>query len=348
MKNLYSYITQLDEKLFRDIDKERFALGLAYGYTGLCLYLFEQYRKTGDKRYESYAGKCFQTVCEQYNQSMSIGLYNGFAGISLGINILSLMGYVNVPKRFYKDINELCFKNLTLFTHKSTDVLDNMETKELILLLDYFCFQLNQKNCAAYEIPVYKKLLIKLMDFLYTNRLNEILQPPVHYRSDEELSRFLYALYKMYQLQIDTLRINRIIADLTDFVCALVPVPVASKLQLLYVMLKINEFYSSPEWNNHIRLLHTTLSVEGLCENTFGQALYYDQGLAGSIMLLHYLNTNYPEYAIPGNQDMLWHKIAESEAWDHLLQDGEYLQKHHNLFCGYPGIVLTCYKMKWL
>lgn len=341
-------LLQLDNKLFQKIEEDSYPLGLAYGYTGLSLYLFERAKITGDHLYEKYATQCIEHVYHEFTNTMTLGVYNGYASISLGLNILSHLGYIKTSPKTFHDINELCFKNMNYVSNKYPDMINKLETNELTLLLDYFCKQFTYNNIRNSEDLAYRKLIIKIIDFLYTERLEDFLNPPLLYTSDNVLMRYLHGLYEAFHLGIHQTRIMRILDSLSYFVCSLIPMQMASRLQLLYVMLKISTFYNTDIWHKHIKLLHENIDAHVLLKESYDKALFYDKGLASVILLLDGLNKEFPQFIINYNEKDFYEKIATSLAWKQLFMDDDYFQLHSSLFCGYPGLILVCNKKKWL
>lgn len=347
-ENFLQIIRKLDQKLFQRIENNTYPLGVAYGYTGVAIYLFEKAKMTNDSLYENYANLCIDYIFKELSSTMSIGIYNGYAGISLGVNVLSALGDIKISKKIFHDINELCFKNMNYVSNKEPDMISRLDTNELVLLIDYFCKQIEYSNTSQTENVIYKKLVIKIINYIYTERLEDIQCPPLYYATDNVLARYIHGLYKAHILGIHEIRIERILDDLSSFVCSLIPIQTASRLQMLYVMLEISTFYKTSIWDNHITLLYKNIDVQSIIKDLYDKAIFYDKGLASIILLLEGIKKKFPNYTIEYDERMFFEKISNSLAWNQLLVDEDYFQQHSNLFCGFPGLILVCNKMNWL
>lgn len=135
---------------------------------------------------------------------------------------------------------------------------------------------------------------------------------------------------------------------MSSFVCSLIPMQTASRLQLLYVMLEVSTFYKTSIWDKHIKLLHDNIDAQYIVTELYDKAIFYDKGLASVILLLEEVKKKFPEYTIKYNEREFFEKISSSLAWNQLLDDEEYFQLHSNLLCGFPGLILVCNKMNWL
>ena len=72
-----------------------------------------------------------------------------------------------------------------------------------------------------------------------------------------------------------------------------------------------------------------------------GRKIFISNGLSMIYILLHAINSNFPDYQIPFEPQMIYNKLNNSDAWRTMLERDYFYQIHHGLLNGFPGVQLV-------
>jgi hypothetical protein len=112
-------------------------------------------------------------------------------------------------------------------------------------------------------------------------------------------------------------------------------------------MLNLQPCVHDAAWRKYIQLLYREISVDEILENEMkGRKIFIDNGLAGIYILLHAINSSFPDYKIPFDPQTIYVQIRNSDAWNALLERDYFYDIRHGLLNGFPGVQLVLAHMK--
>ena len=340
-----NFIT-LNEKLLSFDDHP---IGLAYGKMGICIYYFYLSRWEEKEEYKQTADKLLDDVISNIQNTKDLSFEHGLTGIAIGLIHLVNEKFVGGDlNEILDDIDSYIFKSVAFL-----NLTDNYFPKSTLIHLIYYFYLRHNELQSTDSKYLYQELIIKMIEMFQHNLkadfYNEQSSDSIH---NYHPPVFLYAISKIYELDIYNPRISKIMEEFFDKILATMPLLHTNRLYLLFGLLSISPYEKfCPTYKekiaSHIRLLRENIDIEHIMivENK-NQDIYIKDGLSFAYILLVTIQKSYPEYAIDFNPQSLYDRIMNSEAWNALTEREYYLYLRKGLYDGYPGVNLVLYHIK--
>ena len=319
---------------------EGYPASLFHGKTGLSIYFFHLSRIESNSEYHAIADKLLdQVLLHGLSKNQSINVEDGLAGVGLGVTWL-------VKNRFIEaDLNELLeviddaiFRRIAF--QKDTS---GFSATLLSHLTGYLYIRLKEQTDINLK-TLYQYLIIKVLNMLYgkidDDFLNESYSFSVYHY---QLPVLLWIISKLLEAGFYNDRIYKMLDELQLRILSRFPLLHSNRLFLLWGMLNLKPYlHNRAPWNSHIQLLYREISLDEILENEMtGRRIFVSNGLSMIYILLHALNTDFPDYPIPFDPHIIYNKIQNSDAWNAMLERDYFYQIHHGLFNGFPGVRLV-------
>lgn len=323
----------------QDIYKQ--PLGLFGGRMGLCIYFFHQHRITDNIEYKNYAEKILISIYKQIHVELSTDIEDGLIGICYGIIYLIEQGFIEgkindiLKELDDKIFNRLYFSLLSLQPHLYIE-----EHLKIISYSIYFCKRIQDPNLKNDEKVVFEQIVIKSINAIDTTQH--------HFQTYEHKpfsplkyfpSYYLMLLSNVYELGFYSYKVKKICDELSENILSLFPQSQSYRLLLSYAMTKINMFYLSPEWSNHIDMLKSKIDIQHIVKNEFpNKNIWVHNGICGFYILLK-------KYGVlnDDNSEIVFYKIISSNHWTDLYIDNQTkLLPSAGLMSGLSGVILIC------
>lgn len=283
-----------------DIDKEK-ASGLLVGHAGVCLFLYQVYRKTGLSKFEEAADLMLDNILEKQTIMSSANFRDGLAGIGWGIEYLLQNHYCEADSNnILEDVDNLIFKAV----HENRI--------PLLTINDGLCgylFYLNSriknerdKNSTTFRINCdLFKLLINKIDKIALDQL-QLIARDTHFDLLWQFPILLEALSQSLDLNLYNAKIETMIKQWIVYLEVYLPSIHCHRLSLLLALHSINTHINSTKIEKHIKLLAYSIDFNRLKSEIDPYAINIMHGWPGVAWLLSManrrLNSDYPHYSL--------------------------------------------------
>jgi len=347
MENIQKKLT--DKLLSSDFD--RYPVSLFHGKMGLSIYFYQLSRIESNPEYQTKAEQLLDRILQHdLSPNHPVDVEDGLAGIGLGVTWLVKNRFVDA------DLNELLEVIDNAIYRKIVFAANPVQfpPAQLLHLTGYLYIRLKEQTDANVR-SLYQDLIIKTLNMLYNRIDDEFLNESYtfsifHY----QLPVLLWILSKLMEAGFYNDRICKILDTLQLSILSRFPILHSNRLFLLWGMLHLIPFLAhKAAWNSYIRLLHREISLdEILAHEMTGRKIFISNGLSMIYLLLHSINSRFPDYRIPFDPQAIYTKIQQSDAWNALLERDYFYKIHHGLVNGFPGVqlviehILVNYKLK--
>lgn len=320
-------------------DIERIPLGLFSGKMGMCIYFYHQARQTNDKAYEKFAKKLLDFIYTQLHAEFPIDIENGLAGICIGINYLIENKFITGnPNYVLKELDDKIFQHFN-FIQLSGHIGNSDSLIKLLDIAHYFSIRLSHPKLSANERFLFNAIVIKAINQIDANAsvIEKFPEPLLFTIRDYYLPYYLYLLAKVYELNIYNYKIDKILEGLTDQLNSTYPLLLSNRYLLSTAMRKVSKVVKTVQWQEHIELLEQKTSATSIINDEFrNKNIFPNDGVSGFYFLLKdsdILNKN--------DKKAIAKKIAQSEAWDKILNDPTEIKYKMGLVNGFAGVILV-------
>ena len=334
---------QLTDKLLSS-DLSNYLAGLFHGKMGFSVYFFHLSKIKSNPEYQSIAEQLLDEIL-QHNLSSNhpIDVEDGLAGVGLGVTWLVKNQFVEGDlNEILEDIDNSIYRRLA-FQENSA----HFSPTQLLHLTGYLYIRLKEQTDANLR-TVYQDLIIKVLNILFTkiddDFLNESYSFSVYHY---QLPVWLWLISRLLGANFYNYRIYKILDDLQLRILSRFPLLHSNRLFLLWGMLHLMPHLHHESWNKYIRLMYREISLDEILENEMkDRKMFISNGLSMIYILLHSINSNFPEYRIPFDPQTIYDKLQNSDAWNALLERDYFYQIHHGLLNGFPGVQLVLSHIK--
>ncbi|MDR2148462.1 MAG: hypothetical protein LBE91_18620 [Tannerella sp.] len=321
-------------------DIEERSTGLFTGKMGIVLYLYHQFRLTGEKKFEQHAGKLLDSVYSQVDDKMTVDWENGLSGICWSTIYLIENGFVKGnPNYILKDLDDKIFSSLyfDLFAEKIYITLENMKT--IVQCALYFCKRCESRILSHNERVCFERIIIKSINRIEESSGVDKMPEPFPFSSlDYFPVLYLRLIEKVYQLGFYTYKIEKVCDEWSKSLLTVIPYLHAHRFSLSNAMERVNCYYNSAAWRNHISMIKQNTDIEYIILNEFpNRNILPHNGLTG---FYFFLKENGLLTKNIGN--MIREKIKTSEQWNDFdrADDREKLS-YLGLMTGLSGAILA-------
>lgn len=323
------------------------SLGLAHGKMGICVYFYILSRQQDNIEYRQIAEQILEEINDHLDQSMSIDLESGLAGIALGIRYLILEGYESGDVNdILEDIDNQIYKSLSIML-LDVQSMPYLNESTNIQLLYYLYLRLVDLKPDSDNKFLFERLIIKLINLL-GDEISDVFfkEAPAYSLYQYHLPFLLYVLNNLLKLNIYNNKINILLSITINKILSHRPLLHSNKLYLLWGALSIRSHINSIEWDNYILDLGHQIDIEYLITREIkNKDIFFSNGIASIYALLININEMKSLVQIQFDINSFQNKITKSEAWESLLEKPAFFKIHKGLFNGFPGTALMLHSI---
>ena len=322
----------------------RYPVSLSHGKMGLSIYLYHLSKTESNSEYQSMAEQLLDRILlHDLSPNQSIAVEDGLAGVGLGMTYLIKNRFVEGDlNALLEGIDNEIFRRIAF--HKDPSL---FSATQLLHLIGYLYIRLKEQTSKHLQ-TLYTDLIIKVLNMLYNQINDEFLsesysfsiyhyQPPV----------LLWIFSKLLEVDFYNERIYRMLDELKLRILSRFPLLHSNRLFLLWAMLHLIPYLNDVAWSKYIQLLYREINLEEILENEMkNRKIFISNGLSAVYILLHTINSSFPDYKIPFDPKMIYTKIQNSDAWNALLERDYFLKIHQGLINGFPGVQLVLAHIK--
>ena len=322
----------------------RYPVSLFHGKMGLSIYFFHLSKIESNPEYQSKAEQLLdQILLNDLSPNQSIDVEDGLSGIGLGVTWL-------IKNRLVEgDLNQL-LQIIDDTIYRRIIFADNPNRFSSTLLLHltvYLYFRLKEQIVKNSQI-LYQDLIIKVLNMLYHQIDDEFL---IEYYSFSiyhyQLPVFLWIISKILESGFYNDRIYKILDTLQLNILSRFPLLNSNRLFLLWGMLNLAPYLNNEIWSSYIQLLYREINLNKIIDNEItDRKIFISNGLSIIYLLLHTINSKFPNYQIPFDPQRIYTKIHNSNAWNALIEHDYFYKIHHGLMNGFPGVQLVMSHIK--
>ena len=330
----------LTEKLLLS-ELDNYPVGLFHGKMGLVIYFYHLSKIESNPEYQSIAELLLdQIMLNDLSPNHSIAVEDGLAGIGLGVTYLIknefVEGYIN---ELLEVIDNEIYRRIA-FQKDSSQFSPIM----LLHMTGYLYIRLKEQTDINLK-TLYQDLIIKVINMLYSqiddDFPNESYSFSIYHY---QLPVLLWVISNLLEEGFYNERIYKIMDELQLQILSRFPLLHSNRLFLLWGMLHLKPYLHRDQtlWNNYIQMLYREINVDTILENEMtGRRIFISNGLSAVYILLHSINRDFPDYQIPFDPQMIYHKLQNSDAWNAMIERDYFYQIHQGLFNGFPGVQLV-------
>jgi len=321
-------------------DVDGLPVGLFEGKTGLSIYFYHQARLRSEKRYKTFAGKLLDSTYEQIHSKLPVDLKSGFTGICSGILHLIETGFVKGNPNFVlKNLDDKIINTLYFSYFSDNQYISSDELKTVAHCSLYLCKRLTDNNLAKNEKHIFEQIVIKAVNKIETAiSSGKMAEPWLFSRYDYFPALYLELIEKVYKLGFYSYKLDKVCDEWNERLISILPTLKSYRLQMAAAMEKVNRFYKSGKWTEHISLLKQSVDIESVINTDFrDKNLYIADGLSGFYIFLKENNL-----LTDSAKKLIAEKIAYSEIWNNFeaAPDNE-KRGYIGLMSGLAGVILT-------
>jgi len=323
---------------------ERYPAGLCHGKMGMSIYFYHLAKIESNPEYQAIAEKLLdQILLHDLSPNHPIDVEDGLAGIGLGVTWLIKNHFVEGDlNELLEEIDNTIYRRIVFNENPS-----HFSPTQLLHLTGYLYIRLREQNVKDLQI-LYQDLIIKLLNMLYSKIDDEFLSEPYsfsiyHY----QLPVLLWIFSKLLEAGFYNERIYKMLDTLQTSILSRFPLLHSCRLFLLWGMLHLKPYLRHPSWSNCIQLLYREISLREILDNEMkGRKIFISNGLSMMYILLHAINSNFPDYTIPFDPQTIYTKIQNSDAWNAMVERDYFYKIHQGLMNGFPGVQLVLSHIK--
>lgn len=336
MKNrngMNKHITTLNSRLSTLLTDNSIPLGLSSGKMGLCIYFYYIGRKYLSKENAKIAEELLDEIFAEIHSIKNIDIEHGLSGIGLSINYLIKNNYVQGNENeILKDIDDEIFKQI------SSDRSDH-DVSILIQIL-YYIYIRKQSSKKESDI-LFNELAIHIINTLHS-KVELILTERHHmfsFNINTPLPLFLFALSKIYELNIYNYKVKRILNEIIPFILTKYSSLDSKRLHVLWGVSSINQYVKNESLTEYCDLLRSQINVSRLLEEFPNKNIFLKDGISGLCLLILLLNNDEKQkLPIKDFYSATKKRIETSLVWEQ-ISNTSYLKQHIGL-TGYNGLIM--------
>lgn len=322
------HLAEFKSQLTTILDTKDIPIGLFSGKMGLCIYFYHLGKIENDERYTKIAEKLIDETFEQITTVSTIDIESGLSGIAIGINYLIKNGYVEGDENvILKEIDDEIFKQVS-FQESDNNI--------SILIQILFYIYIRKQSLQKEQEYLFNELTIQIINTLHTKIEYILKDNTIGFNINTDLPLFLFALSKIYQLNIYSYKIIKIIQEITPFLLSKFGFLNSKKLHLLWGISKINACIKDKHLAEYCILLTKQINIDDLLNEFRNKNVFVKDGISGICLLMLSLDKNEKQNL---NLNTFYikalEKIEKSLIWES-LSNTEYLKRHIGLngYCG--------------
>jgi len=334
---------QLTDKLLSS-ELISYPVGLFHGKMGLSIYLYQLSKIESNPEYQSIAEQLLDEILlRDLSSNHPIDVEDGLAGVGLGVSWLLKNGFIEGDlNELLEVIDDMIFRRIAFQENQSL-----FSPTQLLHLTGYLYIRLKEQTDANLR-TLYQDLIIKVLNMLYAKIDDDFLNESYAFSAYHyQLPVLLWVVSKLLETGFYNYKIYKMLDDLRLRTLSRFPLLHSNRLFLLWGMLHLMPYVHHVSWINYIRLLYREINLDEILENEItDRKIFISNGLSMIYILLHSINTNFPEYQIPFAPQTIYNKLQNSDAWNAMLERDYFFQIHHGLLNGFPGVQLVLSHIK--
>jgi len=203
----------------------------------------------------------------------------------------------------------------------------------------YLCKRLINNKLSKNEKHIFEQIVIRAVNKIETTISPEkMAEPWLFSRYDYFPALYLELIEKVYKLGFYSYKLDKVCDEWNERLLSTLPTLKSHRLLMAVTMEKVNRFYKSERWKEHISLLRQSVDIESVINTDFrDKNLYIADGLSGFYIFLKENNL-----LTDSAKELISKKIAYSEIWNNFeAVPDDYKQNYIGLMNGLAGGILT-------
>ena len=263
---------------------------LRVGYTGLCLFLFNRYERTGLQKYYDQAFEALEHSCASIRSRDRINLWDGLSGIGQTVLYLCKRQYVSGDiHSMLKSIDDAIYRIVIHELEYNDDFKMQGHEEALTDVTQYLAERLKTGELPDTEREILTLFANKILNKLYLTHDASFYQEPIAYNgSSYLLARFVQVLAALYPLERVRGRVVHIWEEMRQTALAQFPYLDSNKVTLLLAYQKLAKTMpGDPDVTRMIAKLRQSISITRIVENEMPtKCMWVCTGLAGVVEAL--------------------------------------------------------------
>ena len=295
-----------------------YPVSLFHGKMGLSIYFYQLARIESNSEYQIKAEQLLDQILQHdLSVDQSIDVEDGLAGIGLGVTYLIKNHFIEGNlNELLQVIDDEIYRRIS-FQKNQADFSSTM----LLHLIGYWYIRLKEQTDTDMQ-TLYQNFIIKILNMLYSQIDDEFLSESYSFSAYHyQLPVLLWIISKLLEAGFYNDRIYRMLDTLQRQILARFPLLHSNRLCLLWGMLHLKPYVRHAAWGKYIQLLYREISLSEIIENEMtDRKIFISNGLSAIYILLHAINSSFPDYQIPFDPQMIDDKIRNSDAWNAMLE----------------------------
>lgn len=315
----------------------KYPYGLAHGKMGICIFLYKQSQLKQNHYLGTLANQILDDITCNLSKIKSIDIENGLAGIALGFLNLTKEGFIT------GNLNKILHEFDVIIYKRINQIKNGFDIHTLAQILLYFQKRLTETELKKEDKILYYNLCMEFLNFIHTTIDYEFFREPYqHSILKYKLPFLLHILGIFLHDKMLSYKIERMLVEFTTEIISFIPISDFNKIVLLYSMLSIKNKRIHSLWKEYIELLYHHIDINKmLTQELKDQHIFLDNGATGAYWLMKQINKFNTPYHFDIDKTMFDNKIYNSQTWNLMKNDPEFLQQHLGLMHGYTGILMT-------
>lgn len=316
---------------------KKYPIGLAHGKMGICIFLFEYSKTISSNKSTNKAELLLDDITNNLSKIHEIDIEHGLSGIAIGLTYLTNNQFISGnSNKIFQEFNNILYQKLNQQKQGfSIDI--------LIQVLYYFQTYLQNGDMNRENRFLYSNLCVSLLNNIHEIiNIEYFLEPYTPSLMGYKLPFLLYTLSKSLTIQETSYKAERMLIEMSSEITSIIPQKNLNKIYLLFGLLSINNKRIHSLWHKYIDFIfHDIDIIKMLTKELKDQHIFFDNGAVGAYWLMKQINKLNTPYHFNIDKTMFDHKIYNSQAWNLMKNNPEYLQQHLGLMHGYTGILMA-------
>lgn len=304
---------------------------LQHGLMGVCVFLFWYSRYSQKQKFYDLAVRLLERNLKTLSLNHYLEFNNGITGICLALQYLNDNEYLseNITDLFI-EIDDHIYKESV--KGLSVDVSGHENTYLDIAI--YLLSRINRKSFSRTNEAIFIGLTKNILNHLYMAQNFEFWVEPIPSSSKYNLFKFLFALYKSYNMADYRCRAYNILLEIEPAILSIVPYDSINRLLYYGILNKIiSQYKLGPRWTEHLNVVKQTIDVSKTISELKSNNMSASRGLIKMYLIFKYLINDSKDFEV--DKDLIINKLKMSDLF--LLNPND-ISKNRN-YWGLDGIL---------
>lgn len=304
---------------------------IQHGLMGICIFLFWYSRHSNNSKFYDLAVRLLERNLRFLSNNHYLEFNNGMTGIGLALQYLNENGYIKEDiGTLLKEVDDHIYKES--LKGISNDVHGHENT--FLDITIYFLYRIDKHSFEEKDEIIYEGLTKTILNYLYMTHNFDFWSEPIPSSSKYNLFKFLFALYKSYNITDYKYRAYNILMELEPTILSIIPYNTINRLLYYGVLQKVIIRYKlGPRWIEHLNLVKKSIDLSTMITELKSNNMSASRGLIKIYLTLKYLINDSQNFIV--DKEAIIKKLEDSDLF--LLNPTE-ISKNKN-YWGLDGIL---------